>query len=158
MKKMTRDEFTELLDIYSADFSFWPADSIKPALALIEQDPACKAAFDEALLLDDGMRRADAAMTARLDRRLGDTSALAARIMAEIDSPQLSAPMPAPVARTAGWKVLFAPGGGLLMIAVFGFMMGLQQPALGDDGADAIVGGVDVVIAADGSDISREAY
>lgn len=158
MTKMTRDDFAELLDIYSADFSFWPAELIKPALAMIEQDAKCKEMFEQALVLDDRLRKADADVVAKADRRLDDGAALMARIMAEIGGPQTPMPVQVPVKATTGWRAFFAPSGGLLAVAVLGFMIGLQQPALSDDGADAIVGGTDIVIAADGGDVSREVY
>ena len=159
MTKMTRDNFVELLDAYSADFSLWPAELIKPALAMIDQDASCRAAFEQALALDDQLRKADADIVAQADRRYGDGAALMARIMAEIDTPAAATAQQIPVkSAVAGWRTFFAPSGGLLFVAVLGFMMGLQQPALSDDGADAIVGGADVVIAVDGGDVSREVY
>lgn len=118
---MTRNEFTELLDIYGADLSRWPQDKLKSALDLTEKDSAARDAFDRTLALED-MLRGDDAPDANLP-------ALENRIMAAIND--LPAQETAAVAVRGGffgWRTTYvvAPPMGLLAIAVFGFMLGMQ--------------------------------
>ena len=118
---MTRNEFTELLDIYGADLSRWPQDKLKSALDLTEKDSAARDAFDRTLALED-MLRGD---------EIPDASqpALENRIMAAINDLPVQAPAVS-AARTwfFGWRTTYmvAPPMGLLAIAVFGFMLGMQ--------------------------------
>ena len=121
MTDMTQKEFERCIDLYAADLSRWPVDRIKPALALMEQSTAAKAAFDAALALDDMLRRAD--------RPLRPAAALEDRIFAALHAPALPAPglalRPAFVA---------APSGILLAALVLGFFLGLNPaPADAED-------------------------
>ena len=118
---MTRNEFTELLDIYGADLSRWPQDKLKAALALTEQDSAARDAFDRTLALED-MLRGDILPDS-------DLPALESRILSAI----ADLPVQAPAATAAnkgffGWRATYmvAPPVGLLAMAVFGFMLGMQ--------------------------------
>jgi hypothetical protein len=118
---MTRNEFTELLDIYGADLSRWPQDKLKSALDLTEKDSVARDAFDRTLALED-MLRGDEIPDASLP-------ALENRIMAAINDLPVQAPAVSAV-RTGffGWRTTYmvAPPMGLLAIAVFGFMLGMQ--------------------------------
>lgn len=119
---MTRNEFTELLDIYGADLSRWPQDKLKAALTLTEQDSVARDAFDRTLALED-MLRGD-------DMPDSDLPALESRIMSAIADLPMQAPAAAPTARSGffGWRATYvvAPPVGLLAIAVFGFVLGMQ--------------------------------
>lgn len=113
----------------------------------MESDAAAQAYFDEALAVDDALRAGDAA--------LRDTSALEARIMAAIGSPAAQAapaglpaetPAETPAAAVIAAQTprrkaffdfrprdLFAPGSGLLALAVIGFLVGFQPAAEASD-------------------------
>jgi len=122
---MTREEFTDLLDLYGADLSRWPQDRLKSALALTEKDAEARAQFDSALALEQDLRQHPAPQT--------DLAALENRIMAGVAA--LSAGTPAAAENDGGffhWRpaFIFAPSGGLIAVAVFGFVMGFMQPAL----------------------------
>lgn len=119
MKKevLERETFREYLDLYSADLSLWPQDSVKPALALVEKDEVAKALFDEALALDVFMRVQDAPVNlAALEDKI---MARIAKTAQEKTAPALS--VAAPAIRPA---LLFAPGGGLLAAVILGFFWG----------------------------------
>jgi hypothetical protein len=122
---MTRDEFTDLLDLYGADLSRWPQDRLKAALALTEKDSEARAQFDNMLALEDDMRGYAAAQS--------DLAALEKRILASVAA--LPVQPAADVAAAEGaflrWRpaFIFAPSGGLALLAVIGFFMGLQ-PAI----------------------------
>lgn len=123
---MTRNEFTELLDIYGADLSRWPQDRLKAALALTEQDSAVRDAFDRTLALED-MLRGDEMPDSNLP-------ALENRILSAIaDLPAQETAVVTPAAHRGffGWRATYmvAPPVGLLAIAVFGFMLGMQPTA-----------------------------
>lgn len=121
---LTREEFTDLLGIYGADLSRWPQDRLKAALALTEEDAEARALFDATLALERDLRLPLAPQS--------DLAALESRIMASI----AALPLEAPVAAESesgffNWRpaFIFAPSGGLLAVAVFGFFMGVMQPA-----------------------------
>lgn len=156
------DEFNALLDVHGADLSRWPVDAVKPALARMDADAQAKTLFTQAERLDDELRRADAVADLRIAARHGKTAPdLQARIMAQIAADGVQN-IPAVVAAQAlgksavkargmfGLKTLFAPGGGLLMVGLVGFMMGFMQPASAQDTLlDGLVHGQDIVIAGD---------
>lgn len=157
---LSLDDFNALLDVHGADLSRWPVEAVKPALALMDEDAQAKALFAQTENLDDALRRADAVTDLRIAARHGKTAPdLQARIMAQIA--QGAQAVPAVVAAQAlgkaaaargmfGLKTLFAPGGGLLMVGLVGFMMGFMQPASAQDTLlDGLVHGQDIVIAGD---------
>lgn len=124
---MTLDQFTELLDLHGADLSRWPQDKIKPALALVEHDAAARRAFDQMLSLEDHLRHAPMPDV--------DLAALENRIMAAINTPETASESAViAAAATAApkgffrWRAAFmvAPPVGLMAVAVFGFMLGMQ--------------------------------
>lgn len=122
---MTRNEFTELLDIYGADLSRWPQDKLKAALTLTEKDDVARDAFERTLALEDMLRGDDMPDT--------DLPALENRIMsaiADVPAQTQTAVTAMPAARSGffGWRATYvvAPPVGLLAIAVFGFMLGMQ--------------------------------
>jgi len=122
---MTREEFTDLLDLYGADLSRWPQDRLKAALALTEKDPQVRAQFDDMLALEQDLRLHPAPQA--------DLAALEGRIMASVAA--LSANTPIEAENESGffnWRpaFIFAPSGGLIAVAVFGFFMGVMQPAV----------------------------
>lgn len=149
---MKKEMFREYLDVYSADLSRWPQDSVKPALALVGADAEAKAMFDKALALDDLMR---------VPAAPANYAALEDKIMARIaaTAQEKTAPVVMPVAASAlrpAW--LFAPGGGLLAAVILGFFFGAdmqvaqadylldpvyysQEQIIGDD-ADIMMGEV----------------
>ncbi len=111
---MTEKEFRELVDTYSADLSRWPVPMMKGALALIEQSPAARAYFEDALRLDDILRQ-----YAPLPPDIGT---LEEKVLSAISvPPPVEKPAPAVQWRPA-W--FFAPGGGLVAMAFLGFIIG----------------------------------
>lgn len=124
---MTLDEFRKNVDIYSADLSRWPQALVKPAVAFMKDNAEASALFEKQLIADAQLR----AHTPRI----GDISALEARIMQGIaeQSPAL-APVQAAVAAPATksfWKPswVFAPSGGLMVVALIGYLAGFNpQP------------------------------
>jgi hypothetical protein len=121
----TLDDFKENVDLYSADLSRWPQDLVKPALQMVKENRAAKEYFDEALALDDKLRRYTPKEPA--------LSALESRILDEIrKSPRAPAPAKKDeVSLRSAW--IFAPGGGLLAAAVLGFIIGLLPPQQGPE-------------------------
>lgn len=152
---MTKKELQQLIDTCSADLSRWPQDKIKPALALIGQDAAARRIFDDALQLDDILRRDGVAMP--------DTAALSARIMAAIEGvPQEVAPEQAPEQAPAGLWIrpayLFAPSGGLLAMAVAGFMLGFMPQQQGAALLHPMYYTADQIVSADADIYERGVY
>lgn len=124
---MTLDQFTELLDLHGADLSRWPQDKIKPALALVEHDAAAREVFDQMLSIEDSLRHDTLPQV--------DLAALENRILSAIASAPASPVTPeiaaAAVAANNGmsrWRAAFmvAPPVGLMVVAAFGFMLGMQ--------------------------------
>jgi hypothetical protein len=145
---MTFEEFKENVDLYSADLSRWPRDMVKPALQFVKDDARAKAYFDAALALDDKLR-SYAPKAPMLE-------GIEARVMAEIrktkqEKPGKGAAAPAPVdvRVTPAW--IFAPGGGLLAVAVLGFIIGLMPPSEqpGDTLVDPVYYSQDQIIGGD---------
>ncbi|MDP2205576.1 MAG: hypothetical protein Q8K65_04655 [Alphaproteobacteria bacterium] len=120
---MTRDEFTDLLDLYGADLSRWPQDRLKAALALTEKDTEARARFDSMLAMEEHMRAYTAPQS--------DLSALESRILSAVAA--LPAQQTAVVSEGGflRWRpaFIFAPSGGLAVLAVIGFFIGMQ-PAI----------------------------
>ncbi|MFN7114722.1 MAG: hypothetical protein ACK4PK_10240 [Alphaproteobacteria bacterium] len=121
---MTRDEFTDLLDLYGADLSRWPQDRLKAALALTEKDTEARARFNSMLAMEEDMRAYTPPQ--------GDLAALESRILSAV----AALPAPQVAADTAAegffrWRpaFIFAPSGGLAALAVIGFFIGMQ-PAI----------------------------
>lgn len=142
---MTLDEFREHVDIYSADLSRWPQDKVKPALQMVRDNALAKEYFDAALMLDSKLR----AYTPQAPA----LPALEDRILKGI-----AKPLSAPVARVeevhirSAW--IFAPGGGLLVAALIGFIIGLSPPSQtnGDTLVDPVYYAQDQIIGGDDDD------
>lgn len=124
---MTLDEFRNNVDLYSADLSRWPQALVKPAVGFMKDNAEASALFEKQLAADAQLR----AHTPRI----GDISALQARIMQGIsEQSPASAPVQAPVAAAAVksfWKPswVFAPSGGLMVVALIGYLAGFNpQP------------------------------
>ncbi|MBL8711744.1 MAG: hypothetical protein JNM12_02505 [Alphaproteobacteria bacterium] len=121
---MTLDEFRNNVDIYSADLSRWPQALVKPAVAFMKDNAEAAALFERQLAADAQLR----AHTPRI----GDISALEARIMQGIaEQSSASAPAQAAVAAKPFWKPswVFAPSGGLMVVALIGYLAGFNpQP------------------------------
>lgn len=159
---MTPEIFLEMTDLHGADLSRWPLDMVKPALALMEQRADLLAAFERAGRLDAVLREADAEAERDLRLRHGDHAPdLQARILAGIAGAPLAprVPQAAVIAARAPRenpitsffsRNLFAPGGGLLMLGILGFLVGFQPQASADDLAlSGPVIGQELVLAGD---------
>lgn len=124
---MTLDEFRNNVDLYSADLSRWPQALVKPAVAFMKGNPDAEALFERQLLADASLRE--------FTPVIGDMSALEARIMKGLaEQSPAAAPVTPAIAATAtksAWKPawIFAPSGGLMVIALIGFLAGFNpQP------------------------------
>jgi hypothetical protein len=138
--KMDRKILGALLDMHGADLSLWPQDAVKPALAFMAQDGISKSAFERMLRLDDMLRaHAPATMT---DARL---AALENKIVSAVARKPVTPSVPAflrPV-------MLAAPATGLVLAALIGFFLGMQQPAQADDttvfyAPDTVIAGIEL--------------
>jgi len=76
---MTRDEFSNLLDVHGADPSRWPADLREQAVALIGADAGARAELDAGRDLD--------AMLARFSAMSAADEHSAARVMGKLNGP-----------------------------------------------------------------------
>lgn len=120
---MTLDEFKHLTDIHSGDFSKWPVNQVKPALALLATNAQAKQWFDGVLQLDDALRHADVNLC-------GDYADLETKIMQAIrNTPQSQPVKEFVVAYRFRLSHLFAPSGGLLAMALVGFLIGFNPSA-----------------------------
>lgn len=117
----TLGDFKNHVDLYSADLSRWPVGKIKPALLLVENSAEAKAYFDAALKADAALRHFIPASR--------DLAALEARIMAAVaGAPQYEDAVEKRGLFGTNWQLrnIFAPGSGLLIAAVMGFVIGLS--------------------------------
>ena len=149
-EKMNILDFCEHVDLYSADLSRWPQEVIKPALALMQENTDAKSYFDQALALDDHLRMGLPC--------LPDVSALHASIMKEIQGlAQQSEQAPLFVAEKIDDisvqhlppQALVAPGGGLMALAVIGFLLGFNPAAQADYLVDPAYYAQEEIISAD---------
>ena len=76
---MTRDEFSNLLDLHGADPSHWPAELRAQALALVGADAVARAELEAARELD--------AMLTRFSAMSADDEHSAARVMGKLNGP-----------------------------------------------------------------------
>lgn len=118
-------EFRDRVDLYSADLSRWPQEMVKPAIAFMKDNSVAADYFDKALVLDARLRA--------YEPEEGGAAALEARIMQGIAAEKQDERQPVeapPVAAAAAWRAtwLFAPGGGLMAVAILGFFFGFSQP------------------------------
>lgn len=119
---MKIDEFKNLTDTHSADLSRWPKEKIHAAQVLIAHNEDARKYFDEALLLDDILRRCDIIGTK-------SSSLLEAKILGKISSMRQEEPSFFGFFNPAA---LFAPSSGLLAAALIGFIMGFSPPSVQD--------------------------
>jgi len=117
MMKIT--EFKARLALYGADLSRWPGQEIRPAVDLIQNSPEAEKIFLAAETLDQLLRQYQPAKT--------NMNRLAEIILKR--SQAVPAVPEAPFARPA---YFYIPGGGLLMAAVLGFMIGFHPAAKED--------------------------
>jgi hypothetical protein len=120
---MTREKFAGFLDVYGADFSRWPPDSLKEALAMAEKDAEMRALFECALEEERVLRLHTVPLV--------DLQGLERRILAVVSALPPRQGAPADKKAFFQWRpaLIFAPSGGLLAMAALGFFMGMQ-PAL----------------------------
>lgn len=124
---MTLDEFRNNVDLYSADLSRWPQALVKPAVTFMKDNAEAAGLFEKQLLADAQLRE--------YTPRTRDMAALEARIMQGL-AEQSPASLPvkpavAAAAMSGFWKPswVFAPSGGLMVVALIGFLAGFNpQP------------------------------
>lgn len=124
---MTLDEFRNNVDLYSADLSRWPQSLVKQAVAFMKDNAEAAALFESQLFADAQLRE--------YSPPVGNMSALEMRIMQGLaeQSPASIPVMPAVSAASTKsfWKPswVFAPSGGLMVVALVGFLAGFNpQP------------------------------
>ena len=144
-------EFRRLLDIHSADLSCWPVDKVKPALALTESSPAAKAEFDRALALDAQLRgyAPAAAPMKGLEEKIMQAAAMTPQ-----HGPRAASRQRRSRKTKSFWKPswLFAPSGGLIAVALAGFIIGNAPEVKRDYLMDPVFYSQDQVIAGDNID------
>lgn len=118
---MTLDEFKHNVELYSADLSRWPQDAMKRAISFMRENHEAKELFDEALALDAKLRL--------FEPKEPDMQALETRIMAAIAQEDPRVPQETMAVKwRASW--IFAPSGGLMAVALVGFILGFNpKPA-----------------------------
>ena len=143
---MTFGEFKKHVDVYSADFSYWPLDKVKPALALVEQSADVRAYFDEALRLDAILR------TYRTPE-IVDTSALEDKILSSLKEPFTEPVLPRRTVFVA------APLGGMLVVALMvGFLFGAQPAPQNEELVDTAFYAPQFVVAGNMQGIEMVSY
>jgi hypothetical protein len=140
---MKLDEFKRHTETRGADFSHWPVELVKPALALIESSPEAKTVFNAALRLDAQMRLyAPPSVTpdrlAKLEERIMKSVAQGARALTDV-----------------GFMRFFPVGkasAGLFAAALLGFIIGVQPAAPVDSILNSVVYAPDQIIS--GADVN----
>jgi ferric-dicitrate binding protein FerR (iron transport regulator) len=105
-RTMNRERFDHLLAAYGGDFSRWPAEERAAAAIFVAQDAEAAAALREAQALDRALGR----------NETSDTSALAARILAQAPRarPWLDRRAALALAACAVFGIVLGYGGGML--------------------------------------------
>ena len=112
---MKISEFKKYIALHGADLSRWPQHEIKPAIDLIQRDPEAEKVFSAAERVDQMLRHYPSAAV--------NVNALAGRIIRA----KRNIPHGRPAALNPAY--LFVPGGGLLVAAILGFMIGFHGMA-----------------------------
>jgi hypothetical protein len=112
---MKISDFQKYIALYGADLSCWPRHEIRPALDLIQRDPEAGKMFAAAEKLDQMLRYYPAVPV--------DMNALSDKIIRRVKYGK-SAAAAKPV--TVNPAYLFVPGGGLIVAAILGFMIGFN--------------------------------
>jgi hypothetical protein len=110
---MKISDFQKYIDLHGADLSRWPSHQIRPALDLIQRDPAAGNIFAAAEKLDQMLRHYPPAPV--------NMKALTHRIVQQVKRGGVRAK---PAAINPAY--LYIPGGGLLVVAILGFMIGFH--------------------------------
>lgn len=111
---MKISDFQKHIDLHGADLSRWPRHEIRSALDLIQHDPAAGKIFATAEQFDQMLRHyppAPVNMKALTQRIIQQAKGSGARVK------HAAAINPA---------YLYIPGGGLLVVAILGFMIGFH--------------------------------
>ena len=112
---MKISDFQKYIALYGADLSRWPRHEIRPALDLIQHNPEAGKTFSVVEKLDRMLRHYPVAPVNV--NVLADRIVRRAKHSVERADPSLN---PA---------YLFVPGGGLLVAAILGFMIGFHATA-----------------------------
>src|SRR5580692_9529962 len=110
---MKISDFQRYIDLYGADLSRWPQHEIRPAVDLIQRNPEAGKIFSAAEKFDQMLRHYPPASV--------NTQALAARIIQQVKRTSARV-KPASI----NPAYLYVPGGGLLVAAILGFMIGFH--------------------------------
>ena len=113
---MRISEFQKYIALYGADLSRWPRHEIRPALDLIQHDPEAGKIFSGAEKLDQMFRHYAPIPV--------NVNGLADRIVRQAKHGIVRAKQP-----VLNPAYLFVPGGGLLVAAILGFMIGFHATA-----------------------------
>ena len=111
---MKISDFKKYINIHGADLSRWPQHEIRPAVDLIQRDPEAGKIFSTAEKFDQMLRYYPPASI--------NVNALAGRIIQQARRGTTRAKS----AVAINPAYLFVPGGGLLVAAILGFMIGFH--------------------------------
>ena len=131
---MKISDFQKYLDLYGADLSLWPRHEVKAAVDLIQHNPEAGQLLSDAERLDQMLRHYKPASV--------NLASLAGRIIRETKHARARA-KPAPPLNPA---YFYVPGGGLLVVAILGFMIGFNASTKDHSLLDALYSTQDQVI------------
>jgi len=112
---MKISDFQRYIDLYGADLSRWPRHEIRPAVDLMQHDPKAGEILSAAEKFDQLLRHYPPARV--------NMNALANRIIQQTKRTRAAEK---PAAFNPAY--LYVPGGGLLIAAILGFMIGFHTP------------------------------
>lgn len=115
---MKLSDFQRYIGLYGADLACWPRHEIRPALDLIKHDAEAGKMFASAEKLDQMLRHYPVGPL--------DLEPLADKIMRRVKYGESAA---LPKAVRVNPVYYFVPGGGLIVAAVLGFMIGFNASA-----------------------------
>jgi hypothetical protein len=117
---MEISDFQKYIDLHGADLSRWPRHEIRPAIDLIQRDPAAGKIFSGAEKLDQMLRHYPPVAV--------NMNALASKIIRRAKQGAAGGGNNDRRAKPAVLNpaYFYVPGGGLLVAAILGFMIGFH--------------------------------
>ena len=141
---MKISDFQKHIDLYGADLSRWPVQDIKPAVDLIQHSPEAGKIFAEAEKFDQLLRHyqpVNVNLSRLADRIVKKTKSLPLKVKRSF--------LPNPA-------YFFVPGGGMLVAAILGFMIGFHPAAKQELLLDLAFYTQDQIVSDSGTDVDNE--